>query len=486
MAENFNITFDPAALEAIFRFQSLAYILAALLFILALAGLSKQKSARSGNKMGIAGMVVALLATFIVALTQTEAGALLAIVFMVASILVGGIIGIIKAVRVKMTGMPELVAQLHSFVGLAAVLVGFNSFLATPGADTVENAFHMGEVGLAVFIGAVTFTGSIVAYLKLSAKMSGKPLTLPGRNFFNALMIVAIIVLIGWFINTRGVDEGIVPLAAITVVSLVLGAHLVLAIGGGDMPVVVSMLNSYSGWAAAMAGFTLGNDLLIITGSLVGSSGAFLSYIMCQGMNRSFISVILGGFGGDAPKSGGGEAKDYGDYTETSAEEVATMLKEAKRVVVSPGYGMAVAQAQFPVADLTRKLQDAGVEVQFGIHPVAGRMPGHMNVLLAEAKVPYESVFEMDEINDEFGDVDVALVIGANDTVNPAAETEPDSPIAGMPVMRVWDAEKVVVFKRSMGNAGYAGVQNPLFFNDNTDMLLGDAKDSVEAIIAAL
>ena len=486
MAENFNITFDPAALEAIFRFQSLAYILAALLFILALAGLSKQKSARSGNKMGIAGMVVALLATFIVALTQTEAGALLAIVFMVASILVGGIIGIIKAVRVKMTGMPELVAQLHSFVGLAAVLVGFNSFLATPGADTVENAFHMGEVGLAVFIGAVTFTGSIVAYLKLSAKMSGKPLTLPGRNFFNALMIVAIIVLIGWFINTRGVDEGIVPLAAITVVSLVLGAHLVLAIGGGDMPVVVSMLNSYSGWAAAMAGFTLGNDLLIITGSLVGSSGAFLSYIMCQGMNRSFISVILGGFGGDAPKSGGGEAKDYGDYTETSAEEGATMLKEAKRVVVSPGYGMAVAQAQFPVADLTRKLQDAGVEVQFGIHPVAGRMPGHMNVLLAEAKVPYESVFEMDEINDEFGDVDVALVIGANDTVNPAAETEPDSPIAGMPVMRVWDAEKVVVFKRSMGNAGYAGVQNPLFFNDNTDMLLGDAKDSVEAIIAAL
>ena len=486
MAENFNITFDPAALEAIFRFQSLAYILAALLFILALAGLSKQKSARSGNKMGIAGMVVALLATFIVALTQTEAGALLAIVFMVASILVGGIIGIIKAVRVKMTGMPELVAQLHSFVGLAAVLVGFNSFFATPGADTVENAFHMGEVGLAVFIGAVTFTGSIVAYLKLSAKMSGKPLTLPGRNFFNALMIAAIIVLIGWFINTRGVDEGIVPLAAITVVSLVLGAHLVLAIGGGDMPVVVSMLNSYSGWAAAMAGFTLGNDLLIITGSLVGSSGAFLSYIMCQGMNRSFISVILGGFGGDAPKSGGGEAKDYGDYTETSAEEVATMLKEAKRVVVSPGYGMAVAQAQFPVADLTRKLQDAGVEVQFGIHPVAGRMPGHMNVLLAEAKVPYESVFEMDEINDEFGDVDVALVIGANDTVNPAAETEPDSPIAGMPVMRVWDAEKVVVFKRSMGNAGYAGVQNPLFFNDNTDMLLGDAKDSVEAIIAAL
>lgn len=481
-----NITFDPAALDAITRFQALAYILAALLFILALAGLSKQKSAKSGNLMGIFGMLVALVATIVVTLTNTQAGALFAIVLMVAAILVGAIIGIVKAVRVKMTGMPELVAQLHSFVGAAAVLVGFNSFFTTPGAESAENAFHMGEVGLAVFIGAVTFTGSIVAYLKLSAKMSGKPLTLPGRNFLNAVIIIAILVLIGWFINTRGVDEGIVPLATITVLSLILGAHLVLAIGGGDMPVVVSMLNSYSGWAAAMAGFTLENDLLIITGSLVGSSGAFLSYIMCQGMNRSFISVILGGFGGDAPKSGGEQTKDYGDYTETNAEEVAAMLKDAKRVVISPGYGMAVAQAQFPVAELTRKLMDKGIDVQFGVHPVAGRMPGHMNVLLAEAKVPYDNVFEMDEINDDFADVDVVLVIGANDTVNPAAETEPDSPIAGMPVMRVWDAEKVIVFKRGMGNAGYAGVQNPLFFNDNTDMLLGDAKDSVEAIVAAL
>lgn len=475
-----------ATLDAVTRFQSLAYILAALLFIMALAGLSKQATARRGNLMGVGGMAIALVATIVVAVFQSDQAAAFAIALMVAAIALGAIIGVFKAVRVKMTGMPELVAMLHSFVGAAAVLVGFNSFLEAPGADTAENAFHMGEVGLAVFIGAVTLTGSIVAYLKLSAKISGKPLTLPGRNVLNAIMVVASIAIIGWFITTRGVDEGILPLAVLTAVSLVLGAHLVLAIGGGDMPVVVSMLNSYSGWAAAMAGFTLGNDLLIITGALVGSSGAFLSYIMCQGMNRSFVSVILGGFGGGPTPKGDGEAKDYGAYTEIAPEEVAALLKEAKTVVVSPGYGMAVAQAQFPVADLTRKLIDRGVDVKFGIHPVAGRMPGHMNVLLAEAKVPYDNVFEMDEVNDEFGDVDVVLVIGANDTVNPAAETEPDSPIAGMPVMRVWDAEKVIVSKRSMGNAGYAGVQNPLFFNENTDMMLGDAKDSVEAIIAAL
>ena len=292
--------------------------------------------------------------------------------------------------------------------------------------------------------------------------------------------------LIGLFTTTIGVQGGLPLLVAITVLSLVLGAYLVLAIGGGDMPVVVSMLNSYSGWAAAMAGFTLGNDLLIITGALVGSSGAYLSYIMCQGMNRSFISVILGGFGGDSAPASSGEAKDYGDYTEATPEEVAQMLKDSKRVVITPGYGMAVAQAQFPVADLTRRLLDQGVDVVFAVHPVAGRMPGHMNVLLAEAKVPYDNVLEMDEINDDFGDVDTVLVIGANDTVNPAAETEPDSPIAGMPVMRVWDANKVIVFKRSMGNAGYAGVQNPLFFNDNTDMLLGDAKESVDKILSSL
>lgn len=467
-------------------FQTLAYIAAALLFILALAGLSKQKSAAQGNTFGIIGMALALVATVAIAVATDSQGAGMTAILMLVAILLGGAFGVFKAVRVQMTGMPELVAMLHSFVGAAAVLVGINSFMTDPGSGTYENAFHMGEVGLAVFIGAVTLTGSIVAYLKLSAKISGKPLTLPGRNAINLTMLIAIIACIAWFVTTIGVEQGVLPLAIITVISLVLGAHLVLAIGGGDMPVVVSMLNSYSGWAAAMAGFTLGNDLLIITGALVGSSGAYLSYIMCQGMNRSFVSVILGGFGGDAPSKSGGEVKDYGTHTETSPEEVASLLKEAKRVVVTPGYGMAVAQAQFPVAELTRKLIARGVEVQFGIHPVAGRMPGHMNVLLAEAKVPYDNVFEMDEINDDFGDVDVVLVIGANDTVNPAAETEPDSPIAGMPVLRVWEASKVIVSKRSMGNAGYSGVQNPLFFNENTDMLLGNAKDTVEAINAAL
>lgn len=467
-------------------FQTLAYIAAALLFILALAGLSKQKSAAQGNTFGIVGMALALIATVAIAVATDSQGAGMTAILMLVAILLGGAFGAFKAVRVQMTGMPELVAMLHSFVGAAAVLVGVNSFMTDPGSGTYENAFHMGEVGLAVFIGAVTLTGSIVAYLKLSAKISGKPLTLPGRNAINLTMLIVIIACIAWFVTTVGVDQGILPLAIITVVSLVLGAHLVLAIGGGDMPVVVSMLNSYSGWAAAMAGFTLGNDLLIITGALVGSSGAYLSYIMCQGMNRSFISVILGGFGGDAPAKSSGEAKDYGTHTETTPEEVAALLKEAKRVVVTPGYGMAVAQAQFPVAELTRKLIARGIEVQFGIHPVAGRMPGHMNVLLAEAKVPYDNVYEMDEINDDFGDVDVVLVIGANDTVNPAAETEPDSPIAGMPVLRVWEASKVIVSKRGMGNAGYSGVQNPLFFNENTDMLLGNAKDTVEAINAAL
>ena len=466
--------------------QTLAYIAAALLFILALAGLSKQKTAARGNTFGIVGMAVALVVTVAVAVLTDSEGAAITAVLMLVAILVGGAFGVFKAVCVQMTGMPELVAMLHSFVGAAAVLVGVNSFLTDPGSGTYENAFHMGEVGLAVFIGAVTLTGSIVAYLKLSAKISGKPLCLPGRNAINLGMLVVIIACIGWFVTTVGVEAGALPLAVITVVSLVLGAHLVLAIGGGDMPVVVSMLNSYSGWAAAMAGFTLGNDLLIITGALVGSSGAYLSYIMCQGMNRSFVSVILGGFGGDAPAASGGEARDYGEHTEVTPEEVAAMLKEAKRVVVAPGYGMAVAQAQFPVAELTRKLIARGVDVRFGIHPVAGRMPGHMNVLLAEAKVPYDNVYEMDEINDEFSEVDVVLVVGANDTVNPSAETEPDSPIAGMPVLRVWEAERVIVSKRSMGNAGYAGVQNPLFFNDNTDMLLGNAKDTVEAIVAAL
>ena len=466
-------------------FQTVAYMLAALLFILALAGLSKQKTAKRGNFLGIGGMAIALVATIALALLDADA-VLVSAGLMLAAIVVGGGFGVFKARHVQMTEMPQLVALLHCFVGAAAVLVGFNSFLLEPGGyfEGQMNVYHLGEVGLAIFIGGVTFTGSIVANLKLSAKISGKPLMLPGRNLLNLLMVLGYIALIVPFGMSTGVEQGLPYLIAITIISFVLGAHLVLAIGGGDMPVVVSMLNSYSGWAAAMAGFTLGNDLLIVTGALVGSSGAYLSYIMCQGMNRSFTSVILGGFG-DTPASTG-EARDYGEHTETTAAEVAQLLKSSKSVVIAPGYGMAVAQAQFPVADLTKRLLEQGVDVKFGIHPVAGRMPGHMNVLLAEAKVPYDSVYEMDEINDDFGDVDTVLVIGANDTVNPSAETEPDSPIAGMPVLRVWEAGKVIVFKRSMGNAGYSGVQNPLFFNDNTDMLLGDAKKSVDDILAAM
>ena len=466
-------------------FQTVAFMLAALLFILALAGLSQQKTAKRGNFMGIFGMAIAVAATIGLALLGADA-LLLSVGLILGAIVVGGAFGVYKARHVQMTEMPQLVALLHCFVGAAAVLVGFNSFLMYPGGyyEGQMNVYHLGEVGLAIFIGGVTFTGSIVANLKLSAKISGKPLTLPGRNLINLLLALSYIALIVPFGMSQGVEAGLPFLIVITIVSFVLGAHLVLAIGGGDMPVVVSMLNSYSGWAAAMAGFTLGNDLLIVTGALVGSSGAYLSYIMCKGMNRSFTSVILGGFG-DKPAVAG-EQKDYGTHTETTAAEVADLLKAAKTVVIAPGYGMAVAQAQFPVAEMTKRLLDRGVDVKFGIHPVAGRMPGHMNVLLAEAKVPYDSVYEMDEINDDFGDVDVVLVIGANDTVNPSAETEPDSPIAGMPVLRVWEAGKVIVFKRSMGNAGYSGVQNPLFFNENTDMLLGDAKASVDAINEAL
>ena len=479
---------SAAALDFLTHFESLAYLVAALLFILALAGLSKQRTAQRGNSFGIAGMVLALVAVILVTLASDDMGAVLAILLMAAAIVIGAAFGIHKARSVQMTEMPQLVAMLHSFVGAAAVLVAFGSFLTTPGdlASGSENAFHMGETGLAVFIGAVTFTGSIVAYLKLSAKISGKPLTLPGRNVLNLCMVIASLALIIWFANTEGISMGLLPLGLLTVISLVLGLHLVMAIGGGDMPVVISMLNSYSGWAAAMVGLALGNDLLIITGALVGSSGAYLSWIMCQGMNRSFVSVILGGYGAVAQTSGGqGDAADL-EHTETTPDEVAAQLKGAKSVVITPGYGMAVAQAQFPVADLTRKLIDMGVDVKFGIHPVAGRMPGHMNVLLAEAKVPYDVVFEMDEINDDFSDVDVVLVIGANDTVNPSAATEPGSPIAGMPVLHVWEAGRVIVSKRKMGSTGYSGVDNPLFYNENTDMLLGDAKESVEAIIAAL
>lgn len=455
------------------------YIVAALCFIFALAGLSRQETAKVGNLVGMLGMVIALAATITLAARHAPRGALTTLLLIACAMLIGAVIGIWRARKVEMTGMPELIAILHSFVGLAAVLVGFNSHLAPELGGTIDGKAHLVEVFLGVFIGAVTFTGSIVAWAKLSARMQSAPLTLPGRNWLNLGAIVIIAGLGVWYV----LDETLLPLILMTVVALALGFHLVAAIGGGDMPVVVSMLNSYSGWAAAAAGFMLNNNLLIITGALVGSSGAILSYIMCKAMNRSFISVILGGFGATGPDATG--ATDYGTHQETSAADVARLLANAKSVVITPGYGMAVAKAQYPVADLAQRLRDRGVRVQFAIHPVAGRLPGHMNVLLAEARVPYDIVLEMDEINDDLAGVDVVLVIGANDTVNPAALDEPGSPIAGMPVIRVWEATDVIVFKRSMA-AGYAGVQNPLFFRENTQMLFGDAKERVDDIIAAL
>lgn len=475
---------ETASASNVQTFVSLAYIIAALLFIRALAGLSKHETAQKGNNAGIIGMTIALIATIALALSSNpDRGVAVTALLIAVAMLIGAMVGIWKARNVEMTGMPELIALLHSFVGLAAVLVGYNSYLAPDAQSELLGGFHLGEVYLGVFIGAVTFTGSIIAYLKLSAKIKGAPLMLPGRNWINLAALVVTLIIMVVFIR----EGGVTPLATamlilMTLIALAFGLHLVAAIGGGDMPVVVSMLNSYSGWAAAAAGFMLNNDLLIITGALVGSSGAFLSYIMSKAMNRSFISVILGGFGSDGAVTSGDE--EQGTHQEIQASEVADLLKDAKRVMITPGYGMAVAQAQYPVADLTRKLREAGVEVEFGIHPVAGRLPGHMNVLLAEAKVPYDIVKELDEVNEDFGDVDVVLVIGANDTVNPAAE-QPGSPIAGMPVLKVWNAHDVIVFKRSMAT-GYAGVQNPLFFKENTKMLFGDAKASVENIIAAL
>ncbi|MGN8246900.1 Re/Si-specific NAD(P)(+) transhydrogenase subunit beta [Cellulomonas soli] len=451
------------------------YLVAAVLFVLSLAGLSKQTSARRGNLLGMIGMGLALLATVVLAVDQAERSVLVTLLLIALVFLIGASVGTWQARKVEMTQMPEMIAMLHSFVGLAAVLVGFNSYL-TEGTDAV----HLVEVFLGVLIGAVTFTGSIVAYLKLSARIKSSPLMLPGRNLLNLAALVVSAGLLAWFL----VAPSVVPLVLMTVVALALGWHLVASIGGGDMPVVVSMLNSYSGWAAAAAGFMLGNDLLIVTGALVGSSGAILSYIMCKAMNRSFISVILGGFGAEGGTVVASD-KDYGEHREVSAADVADMLKGARSVVVTPGYGMAVAKAQYPVADLVSRLRASGVEVRFGVHPVAGRLPGHMNVLLAEARVPYDVVLEMDEINDDFPQTDVVLVIGANDTVNPAALDDPSSPIAGMPVLEVWNAQQVIVFKRSMAT-GYAGVQNPLFFRENTAMLFGDAKEQVEHIIQAL
>jgi NAD(P) transhydrogenase subunit beta len=455
-----------------------AYIVSALLFIMALAGLSKHETAKTGNAYGVTGMVIAIVATAALALNAPPIGVPATLGLIVVAMAIGAAIGLWRAKSVEMTQMPELIAILHSLVGAAAVLVGYNSFLTDKGLTGSLANIHSVEVFLGVFIGAVTLTGSVVAFLKLSTRISSKPLTLPQRHKMNLAALLVSAGLMVWFVSSAS----IVPLLIMTVIALALGWHLVASIGGGDMPVVISMLNSYSGWAAAAAGFMLNNDLLIVVGALVGSSGAILSYIMCRAMGRSFISVIAGGFGG-APVSS--EEKDYGDFRETKATEVAELLKNASSVVITPGYGMAVAQAQYPVAELTARLRKLGIKVRFGIHPVAGRLPGHMNVLLAEAKVPYDIVLEMDEINDDLAQTDVVLVIGANDTVNPSAEDDPGSPIAGMPVIQVWHAKEVIIFKRSMAT-GYAGVQNPLFFKENSAMLFGDAKERVEDILKAL
>jgi NAD(P) transhydrogenase subunit beta len=462
-----------------------AYIVASLLFILSLAGLSKHESAKSGLTYGMVGMAVALVATISLVVDVSEYLDNRAVVLglMAAAVVVGALIGLWRAKIVEMTGMPELIALLHSFVGLAAVLIGWNGHLVGPHEGGSLANIHEAEVSIGIFIGAVTFTGSIVANLKLSAKMKSSPLMLPGKNFINIGSLAVFIALTAVYCSVeQGSSAQGLVLGVLTALALFLGWHLVASIGGGDMPVVVSMLNSYSGWAAAASGFLLGNDLLIVTGALVGSSGAYLSFIMCKAMNRSFISVIAGGFGIEAGPSAD---VDYGEHREVDAETVADMLKNASSVVITPGYGMAVAQAQYPVASLTAQLRERGINVRFGIHPVAGRLPGHMNVLLAEAKVPYDVVLEMDEINEDFPETDVVLVIGANDTVNPAASEDPTSPIAGMPVLEVWNAKDVIVFKRSMAS-GYAGVQNPLFFRDNSAMLFGDAKDKVEEILRHL
>ncbi|GAA4707924.1 Re/Si-specific NAD(P)(+) transhydrogenase subunit beta [Pseudonocardia yuanmonensis] len=455
-----------------------AYLIAALLFVISLAGLSRHETSRAGVVFGIAGMTIALVATAVVALGSASG---LGIALLLVALVIGAAIGLWRARVVEMTGMPELIALMHSFVGLAAVLVGWNGFLEVESGHLQLAGsllgIHHAEVAIGVFIGAVTFTGSVIAYLKLSAKIASAPLMLPGKNVLNLGALVVFAALTVYFV----IAPATWVLAVLTVLALLLGVHLVASIGGGDMPVVVSMLNSYSGWAAAASGFLLGNDLLIITGALVGSSGAYLSYIMCKAMNRSFLSVIAGGFGATASSAAAVE----GEHREIDAAGVAELLSNARSVVITPGYGMAVAQAQYPVADLTRTLRDSGAEVRFGVHPVAGRLPGHMNVLLAEAQVPYDIVLEMDEINDDLADTDVVLVIGANDTVNPAAAEDPGSPIAGMPVLRVWEAGNVIVFKRSMAT-GYAGVQNPLFFRDNSQMLFGDAKERVQDILAAL
>ncbi|MEY2833076.1 MAG: transhydrogenase beta subunit [Cyanobacteriota bacterium] len=455
---------------------AVAYIAASALFILSLGGLSNQETARQGNLFGIIGMAIAFIATALSA--QVNGYGVL-----IGAIVPGAIIGSILAARVAMTSMPELVAILHSFVGLAAVLVGLATYLQPENTLIgVEATIHELEIYIGIFIGAVTFAGSVVAFGKLNGSFGSKPLMLPARHLINIALLVGSVVL---GVQFMGTENGLQPLLIMTGLACVLGFLLVMGIGGADMPVVISMLNSYSGWAAAAAGFMLSNDVLIVTGALVGSSGAILSYIMCEAMNRSFISVILGGFGEGATAAPTGEAKPMGEATATNVEEVAELLNDAKSVVIVPGYGMAVAQAQHSVSDITKILRKRGKEVRFGIHPVAGRMPGHMNVLLAEANVAYDIVLEMDEINDDFANTDVVLVIGANDTVNPSALDDPTSPIAGMPVMEVWHAQNTIVMKRSLG-IGYAGVDNPLFYMDNNQMLYGDAKANVSALLNEL
>jgi len=461
------------------------YLGATILFVLCLGGLSHQETARRGNLYGIAGMAIAVLAT--VFGPHVTAGGL---PYIVAAMVVGAAIGFYAARVVKMTQMPELVALMHSLVGLAAMLVGYANFIdpaVSVKLTPAEKAIHEIEMYLGVLIGAVTFSGSVIAFGKLSGRISGKPLLLPGRHWINLAGLV-LVIWFGWrFVAAHGVAEGMVPMIVMTAVALLFGVHMVMAIGGADMPVVVSMLNSYSGWAAAATGFMLSNDLLIVVGALVGSSGAILSYIMCAAMNRNFISVIAGGFGtdGGAPAAAGGAVQPAGEVNPISAAETAELLRDAKSVIVVPGYGMAVAQAQHTVFEITKALRERGVAVRFGIHPVAGRMPGHMNVLLAEARVPYDIVFEMDELNEDFPDTDVAIVIGANDIVNPAAQEDPTSPIAGMPVLEVWKAKTSIVMKRSMAS-GYAGVDNPLFYKDNNRMLFGDAKKMLDEVLTAL
>ncbi|MGZ5035275.1 MAG: Re/Si-specific NAD(P)(+) transhydrogenase subunit beta [Usitatibacter sp.] len=461
-----------------------SYIAAVILFILSLGGLSNPESSRRGNLYGMIGMAIAVLAT-IFSPRVTPAG----LGWIAVALVIGAAVGLYLARTVKMTQMPELVAFMHSLVGLVAVLVGYASFIdptASAGMSSAESTIHHVEIYIGILIGAVTLSGSVIAFGKLSGRIGGKPLLLPARHWLNLAGLVAVIWFGYAFLRAHAIDQGMTPLVVMTVIALLFGIHMVMAIGGADMPVVVSMLNSYSGWAAAATGFMLSNDLLIVTGALVGSSGAILSYIMCRAMNRNFISVIAGGFGGEtAAPAAKGDAQPAGEVVSISAQETADLLKEAKSVIIVPGYGMAVAQAQHTVFEITKRLRDMGKTVRFGIHPVAGRMPGHMNVLLAEAKVPYDIVMEMDEINEDFPDTDVAMVIGANDIVNPSAQEDPSSPIAGMPVLEVWKAKTSIVMKRSMAS-GYAGVDNPLFYKENNRMLFGDAKKMLDEVLTAL